>query len=98
MAESSSESNASLPEVPWLAPGDNPWDVPVLDVRPVTLTMVSTSSNRQCAKNAISYGQDDGTSFIGHKPPIERTVTTDVRFRRDRLLADGAVYSPGDGT
>ncbi len=94
MAESSSESNASLPEVPWLAPGDNPWDVPVLDVRPVTLTMVSTSSNRQCAKNAISYGQDDGTSFIGHKPPIERTVTTDVRFRRDRLLADGAVFIP----
>ena len=28
-------SSAQLPEVPWLAPAENPWGVPVLDVRPV---------------------------------------------------------------
>ena len=56
--------------------------------------MLSVTRDPQCATNAISYGQDDGTGFIDRTPPVQRTVTTDLRFRRDQLLADGALFIP----
>ena len=95
-ARTAPKSNGSLPEVPWLAPAENPWGVAVLDVRPVTLTMCSASLDPRCATNAISYGQDDGTGFVGQKPPIQRAVKSDIRFRKDRFLADGVLFIPGE--
>src|SRR5262245_41460058 len=82
------------PQVRWLSPADNPWGVPVLDVRPVTLGMLSTSREQQCALNAMSFGQDDGTGFIGVEPRVTRQVTAGLRFRIDRMLADGALFLP----
>lgn len=83
-----------LPGVGWLAPADNPWGVPVLDVRPVTLGMLSTSRDQQCAVNALSFQQDDGTGFVGVEPPVKRTASVALRFRVDRVLADGALFLP----
>jgi hypothetical protein len=84
------------PTVGWLAAADNPWGVPVLDVRPVTLHMLATSSDQECAENAISFVQDDGTSFIGAEPPVARTAKASLRFRIDRMLADGALFIPSE--
>ncbi len=85
-----------LPEIPWLEPASNPWGVPLLDVRPVTLGMLSTSKDPQCAANAMSFAQDDGTGFIGVKPRVTRQVAVGLRFRIDRLLADGALFLPSE--
>src|SRR5262245_5819056 len=85
---------ADVPEVAWVAAADNPWGVPVLDVRPVTLTMISTSANLVCAQNAVSYSQEDGTSFAGARPPSGRVAPADLRYRIDRVLADGALFLP----
>ena len=82
------------PEVFWIPPDDNPWNVPVLDVRSVTLGMTATSSNPTCAMNAVSFGQDDGTSFIGQLPKDTSSIPCSLRYRRDRLLADGALFLP----
>ena len=60
----------------WLEAPDNPWGVRVLDVRPVTLTCDLWSENPQHASNAVSFGQDDGTSFIGEEPPVNRLIET----------------------
>ena len=38
----------------WLEADDNTWGVRVLDVRPVTHTMLLTTGNRQFASNAVS--------------------------------------------
>ena len=81
-------------KVKWVEAADNPWGVRVLDVRQVTLGMLSSSRDPLCATNAVSYGQDDGTGFIGQTPPNQRTIDTNLRFRRDRLLADGALFIP----
>jgi hypothetical protein len=83
-----------MPDVKWVEPADNPWGVPVLDVRPVTLTMLSMSENPRCAKHLGSYGQDDGRGFLGKPTPVARTLMTNLRFQRDRLLADGAIFIP----
>jgi hypothetical protein len=87
-------ANPELPQVQWLGPAENPWGVPVLDVRPVTLGMLSTSRDQQCAVNAMSFGQDDGTGFIGVEPRVTRQVTAGLQFRIDRMLADGALFLP----
>src|SRR5688572_28869153 len=63
-----------LPTVAWVRAADNPWGVDVLDVRPVTLTMMSVSSDPTCAENAISYGQDDGRGFAGVEPEVSRVA------------------------
>ncbi|MBZ5542608.1 MAG: ankyrin repeat domain-containing protein [Acidobacteriia bacterium] len=81
-------------DINWVEAADNPWGVRVLDVRPVTLTMLSTSKDPQCAANAISFGQDDGTSFIGKEPPVTRSVEANLRFPIDRLLAEGVLFIP----
>jgi hypothetical protein len=80
--------------VKWAESTENPWGVPVLDIRSVTLTMLSMSENPRCAKNVVSYHGDDGTGFLLHSPAVPRKIETNVRFRRDRLLADGALFVP----
>lgn len=83
-----------FPEVRWLEPGDNPWGVRVLDVRPVTLGMLSTSRDQLCAANATSFSTDDGTGFIGVEPKVSRQTSGELRFRIDKSLADGALFIP----
>ena len=89
------ENASKVPEVSWIEAGNNPWGVRVLDVRPVTLTMPSTSEDPRYASNAMSFGQDDGRSFIGQAPPSPRITEAFLRFPIDRLLADGVLFVPG---
>jgi len=81
-------------DISWVEAADSPWGVRMLDVRPVTQTMLSTSSDPQCAANAVSFGQDDGTGFIGKEPPVTRSVAANLRFPIDRLLAEGVLFFP----
>ena len=67
----------------WLDPAETPWPVPVLDVRPITLTMLSMTTDTRAATSAISYGQDDGLGFVGQDPPVERSTPLSLRYRVD---------------
>lgn len=66
----------------------------MFDVRPFTLTIISTSQDPQCAANAVSFGQDDGTSFIGQPTMVQRTVPISLHFRIDRPLHEGVLFVP----
>lgn len=81
-------------KVGWLKGTENPWNVRLLDVRGITLEMMSTTQDRTCAENAISFGGDDGTSFIGEQPASPRVALADLRFPIDRFLADGVLFTP----
>ena len=93
-AATASAAKAEDAQPTWLDASANPWGVPVLDVRPVTLTMLSFTESRTLAENAVSYGKEDGSSFIGHSPPTTRTVPASLRYRVDRMLADGVLFVP----
>jgi hypothetical protein len=82
------------PKYPWIPADKNPWKIPVLDVRPLTTSMLSTSQDPTCASNASSYGHEDGLCFVGQKPPLDRSLPVALQFRRDRLLADGVLFQP----
>ncbi|MFN0054878.1 MAG: ankyrin repeat domain-containing protein [Planctomycetales bacterium] len=90
------ENAPQTKNVPWIEAADNPWGVRVLDVRPVTLTILSLSANPQCAANAVSFSQDDGSSFIGEAPPARRVAEGSLRFPIDRMLADGVLFVPSE--
>ncbi len=81
-------------DINWLEVADNPWGVRVLDVRPITHTMMSVTTEEQHAINAISFGQDDGRSFIGEEPPINLLIEANLSFPIDRSLADGVLFTP----
>ena len=90
----SSDGDDGQPDIAWVEAADNPWGVRVLDVRPVTHHLLSTSSDPTCATNAVSFGQEDGTVFIGELPPESRTVAASLRFPIDRFLANGVLFIP----
>jgi hypothetical protein len=82
------------PEVRWIDAAKSPWRVPVLDIRPITLRMLSTSKDPRCAANAISFQKDDGTDFVGVKPASNQSVSASLRFRIERFLVDGVLFTP----
>jgi hypothetical protein len=49
--------------LPWIESTQNPFGVRLLDLRPVTQTMLATSSDPQMAHNAVSYS--------GHKEIVK---------------------------
>ena len=63
------EKARDVPNLDWIEAADNPWGIRVLDVRPITLGMLSSSANAECASNAVSFRQDDGRSFA---TPLKR--------------------------
>ena len=83
-----------IPKVEWLDATANPWGIPVLDVRPVTQHMISSSADPECAANAVSYGQDSGACFIGAETPIQRSVSTSLPYRTNGELWGGALFRP----
>lgn len=78
----------------WVEAADNPWGVRLLDVRAVTENMISTSSDPQCAANAISFGGNDGSAFAGAGPLVPRVIKAKLQYRVDGPLADGALFLP----
>jgi hypothetical protein len=82
------------PEINWIEAADTPWGVRVLDVRPVTQTMISTSADPECAANAISYARDDGSAFAAAEPATPRVIGALLRYHVDAPLPDGALFRP----
>jgi len=50
-------------DLPWIEASQNPWNIKLLDLRPISQTMLSTSKDPLMATNAVSYSGEDGTIF-----------------------------------
>ena len=87
--------SSEFPEIRWIEPTANPWGVRLLDVRPVTQGMLSTSSDPECAANAVSYGNENGSGFASQLPNSSRATPLGLRYRIEGPLADGALFIPG---
>ncbi|MGA2232588.1 MAG: hypothetical protein ABSH22_16955, partial [Tepidisphaeraceae bacterium] len=94
IADVSPAASADSAAVSWLPHDKNAWGVRVLDVRPITLTMLSTSKDPKCATNAVSFRGDNGKGFIGVAPKTNRSAPALLRYPIDRYLADGALFIP----
>jgi hypothetical protein len=81
-------------ELSWIAAEENPWGHRLLDLRPFSQTMISTSENPLMATNAISYGGESGTSFFGQKPENSKTIETYITIKIDKVLYPGVLFTP----
>lgn len=83
-----------FPEIQWIAPAENPWNVRLLDLRPVTQALLATSADPQCAANALSFLHDDGASFSAMNPNSARTIEVSLRYRIAQPFVDGPLFIP----
>lgn len=86
--------SSNFPDLRWIDPATNPWGVRLLDVRPVTQGLLSTSSDPECAANALSYHNEDGSGFATLSPNSSRATALGLRYRIEEPLADGALFVP----
>lgn len=98
-ADSNSDKGTSAVEGPaskikWYDANSNPWQVPIVDVRPITLSMISTTADPQLAANAVSYAHEDGSAFVDQQPVFERTVPANLAYPVEGALADGVLFLP----
>lgn len=84
------------PALSWIGPADNPWGITVLDLRPITTTMLSTSKDPRMAENAVSYSSEDGIVFIGEQPYDKTIIGADIRIPVDGILAPGVLFIPSE--
>jgi hypothetical protein len=89
------EPEANTLTLNWIEASENPWGIKLLDLRPVTQGMLSTSQDPQMAANAVSYSSDDGISFINQKPESGNEITAEISFSVDPILAPGVLFIPG---
>lgn len=83
----------STQELPWIGPEDNPFGVPLLDLRPLTQSWVAASSDPKQAENLTAMFQEDGERFASQRADGE-TTKSELRYRTDGFLADGILFSP----
>lgn len=81
-------------QLKWVAPNQNPWQVQLLDLRPISETMLSTSKDSRMASNAISYKQEDGLVFLNQSPKSEKTIESNLSFPIDSKLERGVLFIP----
>lgn len=92
--EEQKEESSEEIKLSWIAAAENPWGYDLLDLRPFSQTMISTSGNQQMAMNAISYGGESGTSFFGLKPENTKTIAANISFKIDQALYPGVLFTP----
>lgn len=88
------EEPVNKSKLKWIEASENPWGIPVLDLRPVTLNMLSTSQDPRMAKNAVSYNSEDGVVFWRVAPANKTVINSHLRILTDKVLLPGVVFSP----
>ncbi|WP_109434746.1 MULTISPECIES: ankyrin repeat domain-containing protein [Aquimarina] len=88
------EKKTSEYNLKWINPEQNPWGLKILDLRPISQNMLSTSKDPKMATNAISYGQEDGTAFTEYSPKSKRTFSSDLTISTDEKLEEGVLFNP----
>src|SRR3954469_15716762 len=80
--------------LPWIEPESNAWRLKLLDLRPVTETMLSTSKDKLMAQNAVSYNSEDGIVFLGQAPVKGVEMEANLTFPVDGKLYPGILFIP----
>lgn len=81
-------------DLQWIEAKDSPWNVRVLDLRPVSQVMLSFSENLQGSNNALSYNLEDGSSFINQRPVTDESIEVDCYIPIHKQLEEGALFRP----
>ncbi|HIW06528.1 MAG TPA: ankyrin repeat domain-containing protein [Candidatus Ignatzschineria merdigallinarum] len=83
--------------LPWIRYDQNPYGVPLLDLRPITFQLGSEIEDAQL-KNLDSYSMEDGASFSGLSVETEngrdRLVDCELTYQTAGKLYPGSLFVP----
>ncbi len=83
-------------QLPWIEADQNPWKVQILDLRPISLRMLSSSKDQRMAENAVSYNQEDGLVFLEQTVKSDKSFDTNFSFPIDDTLERGILFIPSE--
>lgn len=78
----------------WVEVEDSPWNIKVLDLRPVSQGLTSFSYNSQGAHNALSYNLENGSSFMNLPPVTNKSIDVDCAVPINQALEEGVLFRP----
>jgi hypothetical protein len=78
----------------WVEIEDSPWNIKVLDLRPVSQGLTSFSYNNQGADNSLSYNLEDGRSFMNLPPVTNKFIDVDCSVPIKQPLEEGVLFRP----
>lgn len=93
-ASDKTEEQENKYQLPWIEADQNPWKVSILDLRPISQRMLSSSKDQQMATNAVSYGQEDGLVFLEQTVKSDKSIETNFSFPIDDTLERGVLFIP----
>ncbi len=88
--EKNKNESASLRWLPVCA--ENPFDHPILDIRSITLNMVSTTKDPSVAENFSKSRQSQGREFIGKNPTEATSFDREFSYLHNGEELDGVVF------
>lgn len=80
--------------LPWIEAADNPYGKRLLDLRALTQSLLSAQVNTQMAENALSFVDEDGTSFIRQTPADAVVIDAQLSYLLDARLQPGVLFTP----
>ena len=84
-------------ELPWIRYDQNPYGIPLLDLRPITFQLGSEIEDA-ALKNLDSYSMEDGASFSRGSVETEngrdRFVNCELTYQTDGKLYPGSLFVP----
>jgi len=78
MASGTSLPFESQPDFPWIPADENPWNVLVIDLRKVALSMVSTTLDPKIAETFVAFRT--GEEYLAVELPIHHRVPGGIRL------------------
>ena len=73
---------------------ENPYNIPVIDLRGPIGNLTSYTTNKEYVANAVSYGCEDGLIFKKQKPHKSGKIKTSLFYPTDGYLVDGVLFNP----
>lgn len=89
-----SEKKKNQYKLNWVQPNQNPWNIELLDLRPISQTMLSSSKDPKIASNALSYNQEDGLIFLSQNLKSNKSTESNLSFPIDSKLENGVLFIP----
>lgn len=76
----------------WLSAEESPFDIPVLDCRPVTTTSLLFTQDKEVAERYVRLTRSDGKEFAEKHPEAAQCVSVLLEYRHDGVPAEGPVF------
>ena len=77
----------------WLEVGSgNPFNAPILDIRSVTLYIISTTRDKSVAENYTKSRADNGQAYIDYDIPNSSTYQSNLKYPHNGAELEGIVF------